>query len=121
MGVFFDLCPVAPPDIVYDLGSGDGRLVFAALERGAGRAVGIELQGELVKSAGGEAETRHMEGRVTFLETDILKEGLSEATVVFCYLSTGSLGAQAQTRIRTESRDEGCRRGVRHSQVETFP
>jgi len=38
VGCFFELAPVTTTDVVYDLGSGDGRLVFAAVMAGAGRA-----------------------------------------------------------------------------------
>ena len=46
---FFGLAPVSSSDVVYDLGSGDGRLLFAALERGAGKCIGIEIDSEQIK------------------------------------------------------------------------
>ena len=45
---FFELAPVSSSDIVYDLGSGDGRLLFAALEKGAGKCIGIDIDPERV-------------------------------------------------------------------------
>ncbi|MBN2077312.1 MAG: hypothetical protein JW762_17330 [Dehalococcoidales bacterium] len=45
---FFELAPVSSSDVVYDLGSGDGRLLFAALEKGAGRCVGIDIDSKKV-------------------------------------------------------------------------
>ncbi|UCH43348.1 MAG: hypothetical protein JSW16_02055, partial [Dehalococcoidales bacterium] len=44
----FEFAPVSLSDVVYDLGSGDGRLVFAAADKGAGRAVGVETDLGLV-------------------------------------------------------------------------
>jgi predicted RNA methylase len=85
---FFDLAPLSPSDVVYDLGSGDGRLLFAAINKGAMRAVGIELNPLQVKRARELAKSKGLEDKVTFLETDMMKVNLSEATVVFCYLFT---------------------------------
>jgi tRNA A58 N-methylase Trm61 len=85
---FFDLAPLTPSDVVYDLGSGDGRLLFAALEKGAGRAVGIELNHLQVQRAREAAKSKNLEDKITFLETDIMEVNLSEATVVLCYLFT---------------------------------
>jgi tRNA1(Val) A37 N6-methylase TrmN6 len=83
---FFDLAPVSASDVVYDLGSGDGRLLFAALRRGAGKVVGIELDAELVKLAKKTAVNKHVDDIAVFLEEDILNVNLTDATVIFCYL-----------------------------------
>ena len=48
---FFELTPVSSSDVVYDLGSGDGRLLFAALEKGAGKCVGIDIDSKKVNEA----------------------------------------------------------------------
>ena len=55
IGPFFELAPVSASDTVYDLGSGDGRLLFAAMEKGAGRAVGVELNPEHINTARAKA------------------------------------------------------------------
>ena len=83
---FFELAPVSPSDIVYDLGSGDGRLLFAALDKGAGRAVGLELDDELVREATETAKNKGVQDKVTFLEGDVLEANLRNATLVLCYL-----------------------------------
>jgi len=85
---FFELAPVSSGDTVYDLGSGDGRLLFAAIEAGAGKAVGVELDKENVHDARESAKAKGLEGKVTFLEADVLNVNLSEATVVLCYLNS---------------------------------
>ncbi|MFH0847538.1 MAG: class I SAM-dependent methyltransferase [Chloroflexota bacterium] len=83
---FFELAPVASRDVVYDLGCGDGRLLFTALEKGAGRAVGIDIDPERIVFCREEAKKRNLEDKVTFIQGDVLDVNLSDATVVFCYL-----------------------------------
>jgi SAM-dependent methyltransferase len=90
---FFELAPVSSSDVVYDLGSGDGRLLFAALEKGAGRAVGVELNSELIRTARETANSKGLDDRLTFLEADVMDVSLIEATVVLCYLSSAASGA----------------------------
>jgi SAM-dependent methyltransferase len=85
---FFDLAPLSASDVVYDLGSGDGRLLFAALEKGAGKAVGIELNPLQVQKARDTAKIKGLEHRIVFQETDVMQSDLSEATVILCYLFT---------------------------------
>ncbi len=87
---FFELAPVSSVDVVYDLGSGDGRLLIAALQKGAGKAVGVELDRELVQTARERAMERGLGDRVTFLEADVMAVNLSEATVVLCYLGSAA-------------------------------
>ena len=85
---FFDIAPVTANDVVFDLGSGDGRLLFGALRAGAGRAVGIELDPDLVKKATEEARRRGLQDRVTFRNGDVMGADLTGATLVLCYMSS---------------------------------
>jgi ubiquinone/menaquinone biosynthesis C-methylase UbiE len=87
---FFELAPLSQSDVVYDLGSGDGRLLFAALEKGAGKAVGVEFNPELVRQAREIATNKGLQDRVTFLEADVMQVTLSGASVIFCYLSANA-------------------------------
>jgi hypothetical protein len=64
----------------------DGRLLFTALEKGAGRCVGIDIDPEQVAAARGLARAKGLEGRAAFIENDVLDEDLSGATVILCYL-----------------------------------
>jgi SAM-dependent methyltransferase len=79
------LAVVGPKDVVYDLGSGDGRIVIAAARRGA-RGVGIELDPALVAEASRNAQKAGVLERVQFVEGDIFTADLSEASVVTLYL-----------------------------------
>jgi SAM-dependent methyltransferase len=81
------LARVTANDVVYDLGSGDGRIVIAAAKKYGARGVGIELDGELIKAATKNAQKAGVSDRVTFLQDDLFKADLSDATVVTLYLS----------------------------------
>jgi predicted RNA methylase len=82
----FELCPVSSSDVVYDLGSGDGRLLFSAIEKGAGRCVGIDIDPERVNVSREEAKSKGVDSKVTFIEADVMDVDLSEASVILCYL-----------------------------------
>ncbi len=84
---FFKLVTLDKSDTVYDLGCGDGRLLFAALEKGAGKVVGVELYPELIRRDREKAFKLDISDRATFIQDDFLNVGLSGATVVFCYVS----------------------------------
>jgi tRNA A58 N-methylase Trm61 len=81
------LAGVTAADTVYDLGSGDGRIVIAAAKKFGARGVGVELDPELVKTARKNAQGAGVVDRVTFLQQDLFKTDLSDATVVTLYLS----------------------------------
>jgi SAM-dependent methyltransferase len=81
------LAGVTTADTVYDLGSGDGRIVIAAAKKFGARGVGVELDADLVKTARKNAEAAGVADRVTFLQQDLFKTDLSGATVVTLYLS----------------------------------
>ena len=88
---FFEICPISTSDIVYDLGSGDGRLLFAALDKGAAKCVGIDIDPDRVKDAREVATRKGLNDKIKFIEADVLNVDLSEASVIFCYLcSTAS-------------------------------
>jgi SAM-dependent methyltransferase len=80
------LVEIRRDDVVYDLGSGDGRFVIAAAKRHGARGVGIELNGDLVVFSRVQAERDGVADRVKFVEGDVLKADFREATVVTMYL-----------------------------------
>ncbi len=77
---------VTQTDVVYDLGSGDGRLLFRALEKGASKVVGIDLDAKLIHEARETARHKNVVDRADFIEADVMDVDLSKATIVFCYL-----------------------------------
>ena len=78
---------VGPNDVVYDLGSGDGRLPIAAVKDfGAKKGVGIDLDPVRVAEARANAKKAGVEDRVTFHQGDMFAFDFSEATVLPLYL-----------------------------------
>jgi SAM-dependent methyltransferase len=76
-------------DLVIDLGSGDGRIpIYAAKQLGA-RAIGVELEANLVRLSREAAKKQGVENLVQFLEQDLFKADLSKATVIALYISPG--------------------------------
>jgi SAM-dependent methyltransferase len=81
------LARVGPADVVYDLGSGDGRLVIAAARDFRARGVGIEIDPGRVARSRDYARREGVAERVTFIEQDLFQADLSAATVVTLYLT----------------------------------
>ena len=80
------LAEVRPGDVVYDLGSGDGRIVIAAASDYGARGVGIEIDAALVKESVEHARRAGVAERVVFRHGDVFAADLREATVVTMYL-----------------------------------
>ncbi len=81
------LAGVGKGDVVYDLGSGDGRVVIAAVrDFGAAKAVGIEIDPKLVHQSRMEVEKAGLADRVQIIQGDLFAEDFSRASVVFLYL-----------------------------------
>jgi len=81
------LAGVGPGDTVYDLGSGDGRIVIAAARDFGAHGVGIELDPDLVVQSEKNARRAGVAGKTRFVLQDIFDADVSEATVVVLYLS----------------------------------
>jgi SAM-dependent methyltransferase len=80
-----NMAKVTPKDIVYDLGSGDGRTVITAAKRGA-RAFGIEYNPDMVALSQQNAEKAGVAARATFRKADLFETDLSKATVITMFL-----------------------------------
>ena len=81
------LANVGPGDIVYDLGSGDGRILIAAVKDfGATRGVGIDIDPAMVSEGTDNADRARVSDRVQFLNQDLFETDLRQATVVTLYL-----------------------------------
>lgn len=97
------LAAVTPNDVVYDLGSGDGRIVIAAARDYGARGVGIELDAELVKLSTENARRAGVAERAAFHASDIFAVNLRDATVVTMYLLSG-LVAKLEPKLLAELR-----------------
>jgi len=81
-----EVAGVTSEDVVYDLGSGDGRIpIIAARDFGA-RGVGIEIDPELVAESRKQARMSGVADRVEFRQMDLFDADVSDATVVALYL-----------------------------------
>ena len=85
------LAGVGQTDVVYDLGSGDGRIPIIAAQKYGARGFGIEIDPALIATARRNAEDAGVADRVTFIEGDLFTADLSDATVVTMYLSPNIL------------------------------
>ena len=77
---------VTKRDTVYDLGSGDGRIVIAAAKRFGARGIGIDIDPERIREARANAKKAGVTDRVKFLQQDLFETDISSATVVTLYL-----------------------------------
>jgi tRNA A58 N-methylase Trm61 len=82
-----ELAEVKKDDVVYDLGCGDGRILIAAAKKYGCRAVGYDLQPELVSQARDNAQAAGVADLVTIHRQDIFEVDLKDATVVALFLS----------------------------------
>jgi predicted O-methyltransferase YrrM len=80
------LAAVTKDDLVYDLGSGDGRIVIAAAQKFGARGVGVDIDPVRVAEAQRNAALAGVEQLVTFRVGDALTTDVSSATVVTLYL-----------------------------------
>ena len=82
-----EVAKVGENDILYDLGSGDGRIVTTAAQKyNVQKGVGVEINPELVQEATVNAQEAGVSDRVQFVQQDLFKSDFSEATVVTLYL-----------------------------------
>lgn len=97
------LANVTSDDVVYDLGSGDGRIVIAAAKDRGARGVGYEIDPSLVKQAVARARGLGLSDRVTFEQGDLFQADLRPATVVTLYLGN-ELNRRLRQKLLTELR-----------------
>lgn len=80
------MAEVKGEDLLYDLGSGDGRIPITAAKRFGTRGVGIDLNPERISEANENAGKAGVTDKVRFIEGDIFKEDFRNATVLTLYL-----------------------------------
>lgn len=98
-----ELADLKPGDKLYDLGSGDGRILFTAAQSVMISAVGVEISEPLVTETREKAKTLGLSGRVTVRQENLLETDLSDATVVTVYL-LGSANEQLRPKLEKELR-----------------
>ena len=81
------LAEVTSGDVVYDLGSGDGRILIAAARDRGARGVGLEIDPALVAQSAERARRLGLADKLTFRQQDLFEADLTPATVVTVYLS----------------------------------
>jgi SAM-dependent methyltransferase len=97
---------VGPSDVVYDLGSGDGRIPILAAKKFGARGVGVELDADLIRQSNRNAQKAGVTDKVRFIQEDLFKADLSDATVIAIYLSNS-------INMRLRERFEHLRPGTR--------
>jgi len=80
-----DMAKITPDDLLYDLGSGDGRTVITAARRGT-KSIGLEYNPDLVELSKIHAKTEGLSKMAEFLVADIFEYDFSDATVVTMFL-----------------------------------
>lgn len=81
------LADAGPDDVLYDLGSGDGRIVIAAVrDFGVKRATGIDINPERIREANANAAAANVIDRVRFLNEDLFEADFRDATIITLYL-----------------------------------
>ena len=80
------LAKVGPNDVVYDLGSGDGRIPITAAKTYGARGVGIDIDPQRIREANENLKTAGVGDKIRFLNQDLFTTPIGEATVVTLYL-----------------------------------
>ena len=80
------MASVTSKDVVYDLGSGDGRIPITAAQKYGARAIGIDINPERIKEANENLAKAKVGDKVKFLNQDLFETDISDATVVTLYL-----------------------------------
>ncbi len=84
------LAELKPGDILFDLGSGDGRAVIMAAQDFGATSVGVELRDDLAKRALDNIHKLDLNEKTQIIQKDIFTVDLSSANVVFLYLTTSA-------------------------------
>ena len=98
-----DLAKVGSDDVVYDLGSGDGRIVIMAAEKYGAQAVGVELDEQRFKESSALIEERGLGKRAKIVRANLFETDLHPATVLTLYLLP-SVNQRLRPRLENELR-----------------
>ena len=98
-----ELAHVTSADVVYDLGSGDGRIPITAAKEYGARGVGIEIDPIRIREANDNLAKAGVGARVRFVQQDLFEADIREATVVTLFLLT-RLNQQLMPKLKRELR-----------------
>jgi SAM-dependent methyltransferase len=98
-----ELAKVTPDDVVYDLGSGDGRVVITAAQKYGAHAVGVEINPELYRQSSARIKELRLDDRAHIICDDMFYIDLHHATVVTMYLLT-SFNEKLRPKLEHELR-----------------
>lgn len=96
-----DMAEVKQGDVIYDLGSGDGRIPIRAAKKFGTRGVGIDINPERIEEANENARKAGVQHLVEFRQQDLFEADIGEATVVTLYLLE-SLNQKLKPKLLTE-------------------
>ena len=96
-----ELAHVDAADVVYDLGSGDGRIPITAAKKYGARGVGIEIDPRLIRESMDNLAKAGVGDRVRFVNQDLFEANISEATVVTLFLLP-RLNLQLMPKLKRE-------------------
>lgn len=104
--LMLEMAKIKPGETVYDLGSGDGRILIAAADRYKAKAVGVEISPALVAAATEEIKKAGLSDRAKVIQGDVLQTDFSAADVVTIYMDAAS---NAKLRPQLEKLKAGAR------------
>jgi len=96
--LMLEMAKIKPGDTVYDLGSGDGRILIQVVEQYKAKAVGVEISPKLVEQANARIKKAGIADTAHVVQGDVLNVDLSGADVAIMYLST-ELNASLRPRL----------------------
>lgn len=97
------LAEIGPDDLLYDLGSGDGRIVITAAQNYGTRGVGVDIDPERIAESRVNARAAKVTDKVRFIEGDLFEVDLRPATAVTLYL-TSSVNLRLRPKLLEELR-----------------
>ena len=107
-----ELAELKSGEVLFDLGSGDGRAVIMAAKTFGARAVGVEMREDLAKRAMSVIHDNGLDSKVTIINGDMFKVDLASADVVYLYLTTSAnekvkpkMDAELKSGVRVVSHD----------------
>jgi tRNA A58 N-methylase Trm61 len=95
------LSELRPGELIYDLGSGDGRVVIMAAQEFGAKGVGVELREDLVKRAIERISELNINNKVKIVQSDMFNVDLSQADVITLYLTT-SANEKVKPKLESE-------------------